>query len=108
MPFSLIDETDGAVPIIALTQDQLPGWLDKSAPCERNWLTSTGFSAEAGKHALVPGETGRLARVLVGLGNGADGDGRMWALARLPAELPEASYRLDAAPGGVDPTNLAL
>ena len=108
MPFSLIDETDGAVPIIALTQDQLSGWLDKSAPCERNWLTSTGFSAESGKHALVPGETGKLARVLVGLGAGADAERGMWALAGLPAALAEASYRLEAAPDGADPSRLAL
>src|SRR5215470_2126707 len=107
MPFSLIDETDGTVPIIALTKDQLPGWLDKAAPCERNWLTSTGFSAESGKHAFVPGETGKLARVMVGLG-GADGDRGMWALAGLPAALPEASYRLEAALDGADPSRLAL
>src|SRR5215472_380445 len=107
MPFSLIDETDGAVPIIALTKDQLPGWLDKAAPCERNWLTSTAFSAGSGKHALVPGETGKLARVLVGLG-GADAERGMWALAGLPAALPEASYRLETAPDGADPSRLAL
>jgi leucyl aminopeptidase len=46
--------------------------------------------------------------VLVGLGDGADAEGRMWALAGLPAVLPEASYRLDAVPRGADPTNLAL
>ena len=108
MAFSLIDDTDSAAPISALTKAEFPSWLEAAPERERNWLTSTGFSAEAGKHALVPGETGRLARVLVGLGSGADGDGRMWALAGLPAALPEASYRLDAVPGGVDPTNLAL
>ena len=66
MPFSLIDETDGAVPITALTKDQLPAWLDQAPPRERNWLASIGFSAKAGKHALVPGANGKLARVLVG------------------------------------------
>src|SRR5215470_15196273 len=108
MPFSLIDETDGTVPITALTKNQLPGWLDKAAPCERNWLTSTGFSAESGNHSLVPGETGKLARVMVGLGGGADAERGMWALAGLPAALPEASYRLEAAPDGADPSRLAL
>ncbi len=96
MAFSLIDETEGAVPIAALTKTEFPAWLDKAPERERNWLTSIGFSAEAGKHALVPGESGRLARVLVGLGDGADAEGRMWALAGLPAVLPEASYRLDS------------
>ena len=108
MAFSLIDKTEGAVPIAALTKTEFPAWLENAPERERNWLTSIGFSAEAGKHALVPGESGRLARVLVGLGDGADAEGRMWALAGLPTALPEASYRLDAVPRDADPTNLAL
>src|SRR5271169_4682834 len=108
MAFSLIDETEGAVPIAALTKGEFPAWLEKAPERERNWLTSTGFSAEAGKHALVPGETGELAQVLVGLGDGPDAEGRIWALAGLPTALPEANYRLDAVPGGADPTSLAL
>jgi leucyl aminopeptidase len=108
MAFSLTDDAEGAVPIAALTKSEFPAWLERAPERERNWLTSIGFSAEAGKHALVPGETGRLARVLVGLGDGADADGRMWALAGLPTALPEASYRLDVVPRGADPTNLAL
>jgi len=108
MAFSLIEETEGSVPIVALAKSEFPVWFDKAAERERNWLTSIGFSAEPGKYALVPGEAGRLARVLVGLGEGADAEGRMWALAGLPAALPEATYRLDAVPAGTDPTNLAL
>ena len=85
MAFSLIDETEGAVPIAALTKTDFPAWLEKAPERERNWLTSIGFAAEAGKHALVPGESGKLARVLVGLG--ADAEGRIWALAGLPTAL---------------------
>src|SRR3984893_7339945 len=108
MAFSLIDETTGAVPITALSKDQLPAWLDKAAEHERNWLTSIGFTADAGKHALVPGEAGNLARVLVGVGDVADVGGTMWALAGLPEGLPEGSYRLKTVPDGADPTRLAL
>ncbi len=108
MAYSLIDETEGAVPIAALTKTEFPAWLEKAPERERNWLTSIGFSAESGKHALVPAESGSLARVLVGLGDGADAEVRMWALAGLPTALPEASYRLDAVPREADPTNLAL
>ena len=46
--------------------------------------------------------------MLVGLGDGADAEGRMWALAGLQTALPEARYRLDAVPDGADPTHLAL
>jgi leucyl aminopeptidase len=108
MAFSLIDETTGAVPITALSKKQLPAWLDKAAEHERNWLTSIGFTADAGKHALVPGEAGNLARVLVGVGDVADVGGTMWALAGLPEGLPEGSYRLETVPDGADPTRLAL
>src|SRR5947209_17554092 len=108
MALCLIDETEGAVPIAALTKQQFPAWLENAPERERNWLTSIGFSAEAGKHALVPGESGNLARVLVGLGDGADAEGGMWGLAGLPTALPEASYRLDPVPGGANSTSLAL
>jgi leucyl aminopeptidase len=108
MAFSLIDEAKSAVPIAALTKTEFPAWREKAPERERNWLASIGFTAEAGKHALVPGETGKLARVLVGLGEGTDGEGRIWTLAGLPAALPEASFRLDPVPRGADPTSLAL
>src|SRR5216684_2458378 len=103
MAFSLIDETKGAVPITALSKNQFPAWLAKSAEHERNWLTSIGFTADPGKHALVPGEAGKLARVLVGLGDAANGGGTMWALAGLPEALPEGTYGLETVPDGADP-----
>jgi leucyl aminopeptidase len=108
MDFCLIDETCGAIPIDGLTKDRLSGWLAEIPERERNWLTSIGFSGEAGKHALVPDETGRLARVVVGLGEAADAKGTMWGLAGLPGALPEGNYRLDAVPDRADPTRLAV
>ena len=107
MAFSLTAETHGAIPVVALTKTGLSPWLREAPDGERNWLTSIGFSADPGKHALVPGESGRLARVLLGLGGGAE-DGTMWALAGLPEALPEGSYRLDPLPVGADPTRLTL
>ncbi len=108
MAFSLIDNTSGAVPITTLTKDRLPAWLEAATARERNWAQSTGFTADDGKPALVPGENGRLGRVLVGLGDGPDAAASMWALAGLADALPEGSYRLDAVPDGADPTHVAL
>jgi len=108
MAFSLIDDTDGAIPITALTKKQLPAWLEAAPERERNWLRALGFAAEPGKHALVPGEAGRFARVVVGLGDADDTKRTMWALAGLPGELPEGRYRLEAVPDSSDPTRLAL
>jgi leucyl aminopeptidase len=108
MAFSLIDDTAGAITVAALTKDRLPAWLADAPERERNWLTAIGFSAEPGKLALVPADNGRLARVVVGLGDGSDPGAGIWALAGLPDALPEGSYRLETAPDGADPTRLAL
>ena len=108
MAFSLIDDAAGVIPVAALTKDRLPAWLAGALERERNWLTAIGFSAEQGKLALVPADNGRLARVVVGLGEGSEPGAGMWALAGLPDALPEGSYRLETAPDGADPTRLAL
>ena len=108
MAFSLIDDTNGAIPITALTKSQLPAWLEAAPEGERNWLRAIGFSGAPGKYALVPGEAGRFARVVVGLGDADDTRRTMWALAGLPGELPEGRYRLETVPEGADPTRLSL
>jgi leucyl aminopeptidase len=108
MAFSLIDEIDGAIPITPLTKKQLPAWLNEAPDHERNWVRAIGFSADPGKHALVPGNAGRFARVVVGLGDADDTRRTMWGLAGLPGELPEGCYRLETIPEGADPTRLAL
>jgi leucyl aminopeptidase len=107
MAFSLIDDVIDAVPITVLPKHKLSNWLATATGREQNWVQSTGFAADAGKHALVPGEDGRLGRVLVGLGAEPNGV-TMWALAGLPDTLPEGSYRLDPLLDGADPTRLAL
>jgi leucyl aminopeptidase len=108
MAFALIDDTDGAIPITPLTKEQLPAWLDEAPDHERNWVRAVGFSAAPGKHALVPGNAGRFARVVVGLGDADEARRTMWAFAGLSGELPEGSYRLETIPDGADPTRLAL
>jgi leucyl aminopeptidase len=107
MAYSLIDDSRDAIPVFALTQDRLPLWLGAAPEGRRNWVQAIGFSAEPGKVALVPGADGRLASILVGVGGVEDGAG-IRALAGLPELLPEASYRLAAAPEDADPTRLAL
>src|SRR5437879_500909 len=105
MAFNLIDDDAGAVPITVLTKTGLDAWRETAPRNEREWAAAIGFSAEAGKLALVPGETGRLGRVLVG---GAEEDAAMWALAGLSETLPEGNYRLEKMPKGGDPSHIAL
>jgi leucyl aminopeptidase len=108
MAFSLIEHADGAVPITALTKDQFSAWFAAAAESERNWVRATGFAADAGKLALMPGDNCGLGRVLVGLGDDPDAGSTMWAFAGLPEALPEGSYRIDPAPPGIEPSRVAL
>jgi leucyl aminopeptidase len=90
----LVSESRGAVPMTLVTPDDLGaagGRLDEKS---RRWLKAIGFTAEPGKHALVPDAEGGLQRVVVGFAFSE----ALWALAGLPDALPEGSYRLDPEP----------
>ncbi len=109
MAYSLIDHDSGAVPLTPLTKAGLASWRESAPPRERDWVQAIGFTAEAGKTALIPDGHGKLGRVLVGTG---DSEASMWAVAGLSETLPEGSYRLDAlpdgAPKGQDASRVAL
>jgi leucyl aminopeptidase len=105
MAYSLIDHDSGAVPLTALNKAGLAAWREAAPARERDWVQAIGFTAEAGKTALIPDEHGKLGRVLVGTG---DNEASMWAVAGLSETLPEGSYRLDALPDGADASRVAL
>src|SRR5712691_13013450 len=105
MPFSLIDDDAGAVPVVAVSKAGLAAWREGAPARERDWVMATGFTGEGGKLALVPDKKGGLGRVLVGM---AEGEAAMWAFAGLSDALPEGSYRIEAMPEGADATRSAL
>ena len=105
MPFSLIDDDAGAVPLVAVSKSGLAAWRETAPARERDWVAAIGFAGESGKLALVPDRTGGLGRVLIGL---PEGEAAMWAFAGLSDTLPEGHYRIAAMPEGGDPTRLAL
>lgn len=80
------------VPVTPLTKADLDGWLSAQPPATVAWVKAVNFTAEAGATALLPGEDGRLGRVLVGVSAVDD----LWAFAGLPGALPAGSYRIDA------------
>src|SRR5579872_32422 len=105
MPFSLIDDHAGAVPLLAVSKNRLAAWRERAPARERDWVMATGFTGEGGKLALIPDQEGRLGRVLVGI---AEGEAPMWAFAGLSDALPEGSYRIEALPEGTDASRAAL
>ena len=105
MAFSLIDDEAGAVPVELVSKAGFSRWLETAGSRERDWAASVGFTAEAGKLALVPDADGRLGRVLAGIG---DDEAAVWAAAGLPGSLPRGTYRLATVPEGADPSRVAL
>ncbi len=92
--------TARTVAITTLDSESLKRW----PAGERRWLDDTGFAAAPGELALVPGADGRLARVLVGIGD----DDPLWAVADLPSALPPGRYRLTPEPSPEDAGRAAL
>jgi leucyl aminopeptidase len=89
----LVDTADAATrPITAIAPDALKGWLAGQPGRVAAWVHSSGFTAKAGTHTLVPDENGEVERVLVGVERPDD----IWAYAGLPAVLPNRRYTLDA------------
>jgi len=93
-----VDQADDeTMPVTALTRAQVPRWRHAQPEPVARWVERIGFTAKAGATALLPGADGRLARVLLGLGERPD----LWSYAGLPFGLPEGIYRLDN-PGEAD------
>mgnify|MGYP003115123957 CR=1 FL=1 len=71
----------------ALETDPFPG--------ARAIATGQGFTGGAGQVVVVPGDDGKLAHVLYGLGGGTDA----LAVAGLSAKLPAGAYRIETDGG---------
>lgn len=81
------------IPIYLVNQTDLHHHSDHQA-----WLIATRFKGDPNSFCLIPGEQGRIARVLVGKPDPID----TWALGNLPQGLPAQQYYLaDAWPPDV-------
>ena len=86
----LVDRAADAVEIVLLRAQRLEDWLKRQPAATQQWARASGFTAKPGAACLVPDGEGGLARVLVGLEEGAD----RWTVAALPTTLPKGAYRL--------------
>jgi len=85
-------DSDDAVALYSVDSEGLKRWLENADPVQARWVEATGFRPERGRWLAVPGSDGNLACVLAG----RDSDDRLWALAHLPAVLPDGDYRLES------------
>ncbi len=92
------------VPIVPVTKDGFARWSKSLSASARTWIEQSGFKGDAGTHALIPDEKGRIARVAVGV-EAAD---HIFALGGLAQTLPPRSYSLDADLDDAAATRVAL
>jgi leucyl aminopeptidase len=90
-------------PIDAVTPADLPALL-ASRPFAKAFAELSKFEAKAGQTLVVPGDDGRIAAVLFGLG---DKPASM-TFRQLPARLPAGDYALSALPNGLASEEVAL
>ena len=88
---SMTSDRDGAVPITAVGEKELPGWLD-AHPEHREWIAGVGFKAEPGTFAFVAGSGRRSTAILAAPCEGQP----IWAFAGLPTALPDGTYAINA------------
>ncbi|MBM3618123.1 MAG: leucyl aminopeptidase family protein [Alphaproteobacteria bacterium] len=94
----------GAVPLLLLSTKEAADWLGERTQTRRDWLKALGFEGKPQQRALIPDAEGNLERV-VAVVDAKDG---IWALAHLPATLPEGKYTPEAHPKGFDLQEAAI
>lgn len=80
--------TINAIPLIILTNQELPQWLSKQDSLTQNWLKNTNFSGN--DFSLIPDNLGQLAKVLLV----TDKVEHCWSCGELVNQLPEGQYLL--------------
>jgi leucyl aminopeptidase len=91
---ALISNASAAIPVMPVAASDLAATLARLGARATRWAEATGFKAEPEQLALIPDESGALARVLVGWKPAEP----LWAFAALPNQLPEGDYLLEAVP----------
>lgn len=97
--------TKKTTPILILPTQDFSSWLSRQTAFIKNWISGTGFKAEAGSVCLVPDMTGRLAQVLCGISDMKN----FWGVGNLAMTLPEGQYvfNLDVAEFDTEDTEYA-
>jgi leucyl aminopeptidase len=87
-------EAEAPIPVQLVAEADLDAALETLSAAARGLVESGQFKAKAGQVLAIPGEDGRVARVLCGLGKAESG----MALRALPGKLSPGDYRLEGSP----------
>lgn len=80
-----------AIPLRPLNKASFKTWQAKASKSHAQWVTATGFKANPGQVALLPGAQGQLKEVLFGMQE----EGDLYQLAPIHRQLPAGNYALE-------------
>lgn len=93
-----------AIPIVLVDSAGFAAFARTLSEANRNWMATVGFKGAPDTYALLPGAKGRLAMVIAGVVH----NNHPFALANLPAALPEGNYKLSPEGLQLNPEQAAL
>jgi leucyl aminopeptidase len=102
------DPTDGAIPIRLVNPDVAEAVVGALPAAQRAWAEHHGFAGTLGQSCALPGEGGAPELLLIGTGTAADRQRKRFAVGATIADLPHATYTLEAPLDGAEGEEIAL
>jgi leucyl aminopeptidase len=102
----VVDHAEGAIPVHAIFDKDLDGFLEGRRAFLKAFAKLSEFKAKAGQVLVAPDTEGGVDRVLFGLGSPDAAD--VMTFRALAAKLPPGDYRIASAPPGFAPDQIAL
>ncbi len=100
MPLNFAPDSAEALPVHVIGKDAIDDWLEGQPGRVFAWVEAAGFKADLGASLLIPGDDGRIERVLAGYGSADERARGRFHLAAVAAALPEGVYRLEGLDSG--------
>ena len=97
-----------AIPLVALSKEDTPGWLSELPAAHQQWAQANGFTGAAGQVCVLPAPDGGIDTAAVGLGAQHERARTRFSLAKAAVSLPKGAYRLIRLPQGLSMENEAL
>jgi leucyl aminopeptidase len=102
----ILEPSRSAVPVHALHESEVAGFLEGRQAFVRAFAATSEFKGKSGQALVVPNTEGAAERVLFGLG--PEGRADAMSFRALPAKLPPGEYRIAQAPAAIPMDQIAL
>jgi leucyl aminopeptidase len=102
----ILEPSRSAVPVHALHESEVAGFLEGRQAFVRAFAATSEFKGKAGQALVVANTEGAAERVLFGLG--PEGRADAMSFRALPAKLPPGEYRIAQAPAAIPMDQIAL